>query len=78
MDHGRIMIMVDIRAMCIININTKINMYVSVSQVPPMEDDVAPDALIEEGTHHVEEDVEDPEGDDDDYEDDEEGTHHVE
>ena len=35
--------------------------HVSVSQVPPMEDDVAPDALIEEGTHHVEEDVEDPE-----------------
>ena len=61
MDHGRIMIMVDIRAMCTININTKINMYVSVSQIPPMEDDVAPDALIEEGTHHVEEDVEDPE-----------------
>ena len=30
-------------------------------QFPPMEDDVAPNALIEEGTHHVEKDVEDPE-----------------
>ena len=28
---------------------------------PPMEDDVAPNALVEEGSHHVEEDVEDPE-----------------
>ena len=26
-----------------------------------MEDDVAPNALVEEGSHHVEEDVEDPE-----------------
>ena len=26
-----------------------------------MEDDVAPNTLIEEGTHHVEKDVEDPE-----------------
>ena len=30
-------------------------------QFPPMEDDVAPNALIEEGTHHVEKNVEDPE-----------------
>ena len=30
-------------------------------QFPPMEDDVAPNTLIEEGTHHVEKDVEDPE-----------------
>ena len=30
-------------------------------KVSPMEDDVAPDALVEEGSHHVEEDVEDPE-----------------
>ena len=36
-------------------------MYVFVFKVPPMEDYVTPNALIEEGTHHVEKDVEDPE-----------------
>ena len=33
--------------------NTTIN-------IPPMEDDVAPDAVVEEGSDHVKEDVEDP------------------
>ena len=33
--------------------NTTIN-------IPPMEDDVAPNAVVEEGSDHVKEDVEDP------------------
>ena len=28
--------------------------------IPPVEDDVAPDAVVEEGSDHVKEDVEDP------------------
>ena len=33
---------------------------VTTINIPPVEDDVAPDAVVEEGSDHVKEDVEDP------------------
>ena len=35
------------------------HLFNTTVNIPPMEDDVAPDAVVEEGSDHVKEDVED-------------------